>query len=78
MTSLLSVKSCVVEVPFKLYCTVNNCYKFTASKQVKYMIFKGALDKFNIIPNFFPKKSWDFYTVRSVGMSKDCMPSFAF
>ena len=39
---------------------------------------KGALDKFNIIPNFFSKKSWDFYTIRNDGMSKDCMPSFAF
>ena len=42
------------------------------------LLLKGALDKFNIIPNFFPKKSWDFYTIRSVGMSKDCMPSFTF
>ena len=25
-------KMCVVEVPFKLYCTVNVCSKFTASK----------------------------------------------
>ena len=38
---------------------------------------KGALDKFNIIPNFF-QKSWDFYTIRSVGMGNDCMPSFTF
>ena len=39
---------------------------------------KGALDKFNIIPNFFPKKNWDFYTIRSVSMSKAYMPSFTF
>ena len=31
-------KMCVVEVLFKLYCTVNVCYKFTASKQVKYLL----------------------------------------
>ena len=29
-------------------------------------VFKGALDKFNIIPQLFSKKSWDFYTIRSV------------
>ena len=29
---------CVVDVPFKLYCTVNVCSKFTASKQVKYLL----------------------------------------
>ena len=39
---------------------------------------KGALDKYNIIPKLFQKKSWDFYTIRSVGMSNDCMPSFTF
>ena len=38
---------------------------------------KGALDKFDIIPNFF-KKSLDFYTIRSVGMSIDCVLSFTF
>ena len=26
----------------------------------------------------FSKKSWDFYTIRSVGMGNDCMPSFTF
>ena len=41
-------------------------------------IVKGALDKYNIIPNFFPKKSWDFYTIRSVGIGKDCMLSLTF
>ena len=44
---------------------------------------KGALDKFNITPNLKKKKkkkkiSWDFYTIRNVGMSKDGMPSFTF
>ena len=39
---------------------------------------KGALDKFNIIPPTFSKKSWDFYTIRSVGMGNDCKPSFTF
>ena len=38
---------------------------------------KGALDKYNISPNFF-QKSWDFYTNRSVGMGDDCMLSFMF
>ena len=38
---------------------------------------KGALDKFNIIPQI-SKKSWDFYTIISVGMGNDCMPSFTF
>ena len=28
-------------------------------------------------PNFF-QKSWDFYTIRSVGMGNDCIPSFTF
>ena len=33
---------------------------------------KGALDKYNIIPQLFPKKkSWDFDTIRSVGMGND-------
>ena len=29
-------------------------------------ILTGALDKYNIIPNFptFSKKSWDYYTIR--------------
>ena len=36
---------------------------------------KRALDKCNIIPK---QESWDFYTIRSVGISNDCMPSFAF
>ena len=36
---------------------------------------KGAFDKFNIIP---PQNNWDFYTIRSVCMSKDCMPSYTF
>ena len=36
------------------------------------------MDKYNIIPHFFLQKSWDFYTIRSVGMSNDCMLSFIF
>ena len=35
---------------------------------------KGALDKYNIIPQLFPKNSWDFYTIRSI----DCMLSLTF
>ena len=42
------------------------------------MDLKGALDKCYIIPNFFHKKSWDFYTIRSVGMGNDCMLGFTF
>ena len=40
--------------------------------------FKGALDKYNIIPQLFSKKSWDFDTIRSVCMDNDCMPSLTF
>ena len=40
-------------------------------------VIKGALDKYNIIPNFFPKK-FGFFTIRSVGMGNDCMLSFTF
>ena len=39
---------------------------------------KGALDKCNTVPQFFLKKGWDFYAIRSVGMDNDCMPSFTF
>ena len=41
------------------------------------MSFKGALDKYNIIPQLFAKK-WDFYTIRSDGMGNDYMLSFTF
>ena len=34
------------------------------------------LDKFNIIPQLFPKKSCDFYTIRNTGKGDDCMLSF--
>ena len=47
--------------------------KYMESKMVK-----GALDKYNIIPIFLPQKSWDFYTIRSFGMSNDCILSFMF
>ena len=33
---------------------------------------------YDIIPQFFSKKNWDFYTIRSVGMGNDCMLSFTF
>ena len=40
---------------------------------------KGALDNYDIIPKLFSKKkSWDFHIIRIVGMSNDCMLSFAF
>ena len=32
-----SAKMCVVEFPFKLYCTANVCSKFTASIKEKYV-----------------------------------------
>ena len=41
---------------------------------------KGALDKYNIVyhlPNFY-QKSWDFYSIRSVGVASDCMPILTF
>ena len=41
------------------------------------LCIKGALVKLTSSPNFFPK-SWDFYTIRSVGMGNDCMLSFTF
>ena len=65
----------------------------TPKKEIIYIYtVKGALDKFNIIPQFFPKKfgflyhyppiffkkSLDLYTIRSVGMGNDCMLSFIF
>ena len=37
---------------------------------------KGALDKYNIISTNFFQKSWEFYTIGSVGMGNDCMLSF--
>ena len=39
---------------------------------------KGALDMYNIIPQLFFKRSWDSYTIRSVGMGNDCISSFTF
>ena len=29
-------------------------------------------------PNFIKKKSWDLYTIRSVGISNDCMLNLTF
>ena len=40
-------------------------------------LFKGALDKCNITSDIF-QKSWDFYTIRGVGMGNYCMLSFTF
>ena len=34
-------------------------------------MFKGVLDKYNIYPDFY-QKSWDLYTIRSVGIGNDC------
>ena len=39
------------------------------------MRLTGVLDKYNIIPPTFSKKSWDSYTISSVGMGNDCMLS---
>ena len=46
-------------------------------------IFKGALDKCNIIPNFFPKKVGIFVPLQVLVynytcMGNDCIPSFTF
>ena len=38
--------------------------------------FKGALEKYNIFPNFFQKKVGIFYAIRSIGMGNDFMLSF--
>ena len=38
-------RMCVVEVPLKLYCTVNVCSKFTASKQVKYLLMVARYNR---------------------------------
>ena len=38
-------------------------------------LIEGALHKYNIIPQLFPKKSWNFYTITSVDMSNDYMLS---
>ena len=45
-----------------------NTWPFQQNIQI---LFKGPLDKFNIIPQLFPPKSWDFYTIRSVDMGND-------
>ena len=39
------------------------------------LFLKGALDKYNIILQLFPKNC---YNIRSVGMSNDCILSFTF
>ena len=39
---------------------------------------KGHWTSITSSPNFFHKKSWDIYTIRSVCMGKDCMLSFTF
>ena len=49
----------------------------TASPEV-IQDLKRAMDKYNIIPQLFSKKSWDLYTIKSVGMGNDCMLSFMF
>ena len=41
-------------------------------------MIKGALDKYNIILQLSPKKSLDFYIIRSAGVSNDCMLNFTF
>ena len=55
--------------------TLYNCEKSLISGnsvQCLILIVKGALDKYNIIPNFF-QISWDVYTIRNIGMGNDCM-----
>ena len=58
--------------------TIPFCYLPKTLKSQKVMYIKRALDKYNIIPQLFPKKVWDFYTIRSVGMGNDNMLSFTF
>ena len=50
---------------------------FIAYRYYLNLIIKGALDKYNIIRNFL-KKSWEFCTMRSVGMGNDSILSFTF
>ena len=40
------------------------------------MFGEGVLHKFTA--NFFKKQSWNFYTIRNVGMENDYMLSFSF
>ena len=42
-----------------------------------YPPLKGHWTSITSSPTFF-KKSWDFYTIRSVGIGKDCMLSLTF
>ena len=39
-------------------------------------LYKGALDNFSLIPQFFFQKSWAFYTIRSVYLCSDCIFNF--
>ena len=39
---------------------------------------KGALDKYNIIPQLFPKKLGFLLPIEVFGMGTDCMLSFTF
>ena len=39
---------------------------------------KGHWTSITSSTNFFPKKSWEFYIIKSVGMGNDCMLSFTF
>ena len=38
------------------------------------ILVKRALDKYNIIPPDFFLKSWDFETIKSVGIGNTCIP----
>ena len=42
-----------------------------------FSVLKGHWTSIASSSNFF-QKSWDFYTIGSVGMSNDCMLSFMF
>ena len=67
--------------------TLSKCYRLKIHHTNRAYI-KGALDKYNIIPQLFQKKkkkkrkerkkkSQDFYTI-SVSMGNDCMLSVTF
>ena len=88
---LYPVEHCIEHIrnaddPFKKMpsslATVCEVYVFLLSWIYPYCSFflyylKGHWTSSTSYPNFF-QKSWDFYTIISVGMGNDRMPSFTF
>ena len=61
------------------FVSMNSSQEFTWS--LTQLLLKGHWTSSTSSPNFFQNgsgKSWDFYTIRSVGMGNDCMQSFTF